>query len=330
MGCIDLNGSVADHRASSSLIDPLLGLTVAASSIAFHTNNAPWWSWANIVSLDAVVVGLLWQLVFSIQFLGRFPTMPESGIIGLSIWLAYTADRLLDSFKLDRGRPHTLRHRIHFEFRNTFATLWTVVLAIDVILVWNFASVAQMRWGFVAIAVVLAYIVGVHVARPTRRRIPKELQAGLAFAFGASLSCWAASGDAVPLLLSTVMAGLLFAANCLTVACWEQSLDANQGFDSWVTQNPTFPRWLPFALACFLAAAAGMLVTGALPIFVASCLIVSGLLLLLIVLKRGSDQQVSHDVTAVQSPSTSSFAAFADLVLMIPPVLFVTTSALLP
>ena len=292
---------------------------MTADPAAAERMSVPWWSWANVLSLDAVAIGWMWHWVFTVEFCGRYPTLPESGIIVLSIWLVYTADRLFDSLRLDRGRPHTLRHRIHLEFRNALVAAWVVVLTIDATLVFRYATSAQLRWGYVAIAIVLAYVAGVHVARPARRWIPKELQAGMVFAFGVSLNSWSESNvaDVSVLLLSTLMAGTLFTANCLAVACWEREFDFSQGFGSWVTQYPDCPRWLPPALICYLIVSASMWVTHVLPSLMATCLIASdGLLLVVLVAGGGRASSVRARPMAVAS--ASPFGVVADVALVIP------------
>ena len=75
------------------------------------------WHLINLLSLDAVTVGLTWQLVFTLQFFDRFPSLVESSIIGISIWLAYTADRILDSRRLLCELPHSSRHSFHRQFQ---------------------------------------------------------------------------------------------------------------------------------------------------------------------------------------------------------------------
>ncbi len=288
----------------------------------------PLWSWPNLLSLDAIAVGLLWQLAFAIEFCGRSPSWPESGIVGLTIWLAYTADRLLDSARLDLSRPHTLRHRLHLEKRNYLVGVWIVALAIDTAVVVVYATESQIRWGCVAIAIVLAYVARVHLARQSRWRLPKELQAGMVFAFGVSLLPWSEVNDKllVPLLLSTLLAGFLFAANCFAVAQWENDLDSNQGFSSWVTSYPASPRWLPIALIWLLMITAMMYMNHFIPLLITTCLIASNLLLLVVVLvTRGRGTVTETCRTSVRPPSP--YGLIADAALVIPPMMWVVTGA---
>ena len=169
----------------------------------------PLWSWANVVSLDAVAVGLLWQLLYTTQFCQRFPAVYELAIIGLSIWLVYTADRLFDAIRLDRTRPHTFRHRFHAAHQAQLTTIWFVALAVDTLLIVRFAHESQLRWGCSAIAIVVAYVTGIHLIRNASSWFPKELQAGMLFAFGVSLPAWSeiSANGFVALLASVLMTG---------------------------------------------------------------------------------------------------------------------------
>lgn len=293
---------------------------------AFHV---PIWTWPNVLSLDAVVIGLLWQIVFTTQFLQRLPAHYELGIIGLSIWLVYTADRLLDSIRLNPERPHALRHRFHLEYRTILCVAWFIVLAADTLLIISFADESQLRWGCAAVAVVVAYVMGVQISQAPTRSIPKELQAGMAFAFGVSLPCWSELDSSVnlALLVSTLMTGLLFASNCLAIAYWEREWDANQSFHSSVTRFPAVDRWLPAALLVHAAVAVGLLAAGLLSPLVAACMITSGLLILgLLVLNRARESQVRDSSTS--SVFAQSLSALADAAIAIPAAGFVAAGVI--
>jgi hypothetical protein len=118
-----------------------------------------------------------------------------------------------------------------------------VALLTDTILIASAATEPQLRVGFIAVGLVLAYLAGIHfVPSPLskNRHLPKEFQAGLIFAFGVSLNSWAhiSSDHSFQLLLTTVITGILFALNCLVVASWESNTDSQQGFSSLVNRFP--------------------------------------------------------------------------------------------
>jgi hypothetical protein len=303
-------------------------LRVIDDQHSWKPSDAPLWSWANLLSLDAVAVGVIWHFIFTVEFCERMPAAYEVGIIGLSIWLVYAADRLFDSMRLDRSRQHTLRHRIHYDYRGTLVVAWLIVLAIDTFLVVSYARESQLRWGFVAIALLTAYVAGVHLAGQRRKWVPKELQAGLILACGVSLSAWAELGlnGSFELIVSTLMAGLLFAANCLIIACWEQDLDSSQGFESWATRFPAARQLPPAILVVHLVVAAAMFYSGVLPLRMAECLIASDGLLLTVFLAR-RDHRTSGRVDAKTVAPVSPFGLLADAALVAPPVICVCFAA---
>ena len=55
------------------------------------------WLWPNLLSLDAPIVALLWQILFARCFHARVETLP-SVLLVLAVWLIYAADRTLDSW----------------------------------------------------------------------------------------------------------------------------------------------------------------------------------------------------------------------------------------
>ena len=122
------------------------------------TDSIRAWHLINILSLDAATVGLTWQLVFTLQFLNRLPSVVESSIIGISIWLAYTADRILDSRRLQRELPHSSRHSFHHQFQILMCFLWILALGLNVILIARCTSDDQIKWGMVCLLLVFLYL----------------------------------------------------------------------------------------------------------------------------------------------------------------------------
>jgi hypothetical protein len=285
----------------------------------------PFWAWPNVLSLDAVAVGLLWLMIFTFQFCGRMLHLFELGIVGLSIWMVYTADRLLDSAGLDHEKPHSLRHRFHSEHRKQLRLAWFSALVLNTGLVVNFATESQLRWGSAAIAIVIGYVMSVQLSTPSARWIPKELHAGMVFSFGVSLVAWSEMDpfDFAPLLISTLMAGFLFATNCLSIACWEQEWDRHQNFDSSVTRCPIVHRLLPTLIFIQATVAVCLFASGWLPLLVTLCLISSNFLLMgLSLLHR--DRWFGKRSDSVAPGSVRFRVALADATLVIPPIVFAT------
>ena len=177
-------------------------------------------AWINILSLDAVAVALIWQVLFTWTFLQRWPSWHEGAILALAVWLIYVGDHLLDARRLGRSRPHLLRHRMHADHTGAFAAAWGVGCIAAVVVAWRWLEPDLVRVGLVVTGLVVAYAVSVHAGNRISRRGAKELAVGLLFAGGVSAVCWKEAPGA-SLLAGTLLAGLLFAANCRMVTLRE-------------------------------------------------------------------------------------------------------------
>ena len=280
------------------------------------------WHLVNLLSLDAVTVGLTWQLVFTLQFLDRFPSLVESSIIGMSIWLAYTADRILDSRRLQCELPHSSRHSFHYQFQTLMCFLWVIALGLNVILVTSFTHAAQIKWGMACLLLVFLYLLNAQKNNWTVRRIPKEIQAGLIFGFGVSLVCWPAASQQItsPLLTATLATGSLFSINCATVAYWERQLDTAQTFFAWTSRSNTTLAPIVFALVLEFALIFAVLYFDLLPTFITNCLLSSTSCLAIAIFvnqRHEQNQRKTRDTPLIRSPKGREL--LADLSLILPP-----------
>jgi 4-hydroxybenzoate polyprenyltransferase len=190
----------------------------------------------NALSLDAVAVSLLWQFIFCISFSQSPPTLAESVSLGLTVWLIYCADRLLDATRIDTRRQATFRHRFHRRYRHPMTIVWMLVMVADALVVCFGIDPPTQVLGIGLAAAVLVYGAGVHFAATPLKHIAKELQVGVLFAVGVSLVAWphvvAETSNEVKMLITLALASLLFACNCIFVAACELEFDQAQGFDS--------------------------------------------------------------------------------------------------
>ncbi len=60
------------------------------------------WLWPNLISLDAPVVAVLWQMFFARCFGVRID-FTLAALLMLSVWLIYVADRVLDAHRRPSG-----------------------------------------------------------------------------------------------------------------------------------------------------------------------------------------------------------------------------------
>ncbi len=212
-------------------------------------------AWPSLLSLDAVLVAVAWQQLLMLSFCDRSSTWPEMGALASTVWLIYVADRLLDAMRLDVTRPHALRHRFYFRHNRTFRLLWCLVFVANALLVTSCLPMPLLQNGLLLASAVLVYGAGVHflpsehsfpIAQcPSeeppikhRRMVTKEVQVGILFAFGVSLTVWTNANWLLDhdlgrmLASSTIALAVLFGGNCILVARFERHLDRAQTFSS--------------------------------------------------------------------------------------------------
>ncbi|QDT04589.1 hypothetical protein K227x_29810 [Rubripirellula lacrimiformis] len=311
--------------------------------------------WINALSIDAVAVGIVWQAIFACAFRGSPPSLIESTTLGLTLWLIYTADHLLDATRLDIHQPRTFRHHIHHQYRHVLVVVWMVFTVIDAAAIVVGLSESLIRWGLALAAIVLLYGASVHfrstaaaleseTASPPNRRsihrkgrfaIGKEIKVGGIFALGVGLLAWDHQ-PTLPLMVSTALAAVLFAANCVVVACWDTDCDRSQNFESWTSRRPNILGWMTPTLIVLGCGSMASSFVFAIPPLVAGSIAISSLSLLAAWVWTGATagrraagrskddqrtspqtgQTVPHQVSPAPSPS---MAWLADAMLIAPP-----------
>ncbi|QYY35704.1 hypothetical protein [Ruficoccus sp. ZRK36] len=191
-----------------------------------------WWQWPNILALDAVFIAVIWQ-----HWLG-YPGVAGSLVLGLSVWLTYTADRWMDVRGLPADRIVTDRHRFARRWEKELIIVWGAVLVADITLSLTGLSVAQFGAGLCLLALCIAYSIAVH----RHLRIPKELLVAAIFTAGTGL--YPLSGNHLPLRAAGLAALFLLAfANCSLIAFRERHIDGQMGRTSLARQHPRSRPW---------------------------------------------------------------------------------------
>lgn len=221
-----------------------------------------WWQWFIILSLDAPAVALAWQAMFAriggVQ-LGFGPPL----VLGLSVWLAYTADRWIEGWRLPREQTKTPRHRFYQQQRWPMAVLWLVVLGGDLAVAFSELTMREIVSGWVLLVPVSAYLLSHQlVHRNSAWRAPKELCVAALLAAGAVLFPFDRAPHAARLLAPAVgLFALLCFVNCVLISVWEREVDAIQGQTSLAQQfraatewSHTLP-WMVSLIALFIAIA---------------------------------------------------------------------------
>ena len=182
----------------------------------------PAWLWCNLLSLDAPVVAIVWQILFARCFSAQVG-ISASATLGLTVWFIYVADRMLDALRWNPELILPARHAFCREHWNGMA-----VAAIAGLFTLGGLCARLpfplLRNGAVLLAAVGVYFAIVH-GRPVnlRRFWPKEVIVGGIFCLGTCLAAWTGSRSSIR--SEMILPALLFAAlcvlNCVAIEYWE-------------------------------------------------------------------------------------------------------------
>jgi hypothetical protein len=196
--------------------------------------NARFWLWPNLLSLDAPIVAVLWQMLFVRCFHAEW-TATASALLVLAVWLIYAADRVFDA----RGESELPRHEFYRRNWRRVAPVWIAGFAFAGWLAWTQLPHPLFERGLVLLGAVGIYFALVHLT-PVRKW-PKEAAVAILFALGASLAAWGhvrSAVDAATILLFSCLCWI----NCVAIEKWEHRES----------------RW-PVGLAALCVAAAALL-----------------------------------------------------------------------
>jgi hypothetical protein len=191
------------------------------------------WLWPNLLSLDAPLVAIVWQLLFAHCFGGRL-TSATVAVLGLCVWPIYAADRLLDGLRNSPPpRTETARHRFHRVNAKPIVLVMVPVSAVALwLLVTQLASVLIRSYAILALAV-CTYFSIVHSDFPIMRsRLPKELAVAVLFASGVCIPVWLQLSIPSRILLPFSAFCLILWINAAGIEHWEAELRPGVPFGS--------------------------------------------------------------------------------------------------
>lgn len=197
------------------------------------------WAWPTTLSLNAPIVAVTWQVLFA-QSVGVMSERHHIFILFTAVWLAYSADRWLDSRRTPD--PAILRRSFYRRYSKRVASIWLVVCLLSVaVALWSLTSQEFMN-GVLLLLVTLTYLLNVHLRQPTL--LPKEAHIGLIFAAGVTLFVWP-QRPSWPLLLACALFAALCFINCGFIARWERASDGRHQEPSLARRYPRLTRALP-------------------------------------------------------------------------------------
>ncbi len=191
------------------------------------------WQWPNLLGLDAAVIAVCWAAFFAVgREAAAAPGWAAYTVLGLSVWLTYMADRLLDAAAQSMCALLAQRHRFARKYQALLLRVWLAVLVINGLIAFQALSEAQLQRGFVLFLVCLIYTLLNRLL--SKYYFPKELFVAVIFTAGTQVF------QVPPALDSAVIAlGLLCLVNCLMIADQEQEVDALLQVRSAITHVPS-------------------------------------------------------------------------------------------
>ena len=218
----------------------------------------PLWLWPNLLSLDAVIVALLWQQVFASAVSVSLSAAERSGL-AFAVWAIYLADRTLDSW--NHAKLPSARHIFYREHRTLASLLAGFALAAEAVAC-CFLSRSVMLAGLALSGLVAFHFLTVHTRLAFDKRLPKEISVAAVFAAGVALVPLVKSRFDPSLISAAFLFAMLCALNCASVEYGEW-----QHFGSEQPAQPsTSAVWLtrrlrPVAVAMALVAVALVVAT---------------------------------------------------------------------
>jgi hypothetical protein len=186
------------------------------------------WLWPNLLSLDAPLIALLWQVLFVRCFHSRLaPLSPV--LLAISVWLIYAADHALDALLHARGAADRPRHEFYRRHWRLMLPVWTLALSLCAWLAWTYLPAAEFDRGAMLISGVAIYLCAVHaIPGALRRPGSKEAIVALLFGLGTTLAAWqsvSTSSDVLAIVLFAVLCWV----NCTVIEDWEGGRPARKG-----------------------------------------------------------------------------------------------------
>lgn len=178
------------------------------------------WLWFNLLSIDAPVVAVVWQLWFARCF--EIALSPLSvAALALTVWMIYASDRLLDVRGSDDRVPATERHLFHRDHSRALSAA-VAICFVTLLFATVHLNPALLRNGLLLIGLVGLYFCAVHLLPPAVMKLcPKEVAVGTVFAAGTALAPWSRMHRAEPFLVPVALFAVLCSLNCAGIEAWE-------------------------------------------------------------------------------------------------------------
>ncbi len=178
----------------------------------------------NTLSLDAPLVVLLWSEIICIQFEKTIPTDYKI-VFFFSTWLAYSADRFLESYSKNKDSFTCDRHLFFFKNKMVYILIWFTIFGLAIcIAVKEFLLQNLILCFGLLVIVILNQLQSFFRSSRVERIFPKNIRTSLIL----SLTCFYlpllfSLDFSIELLSSFLVVANLFFYNCLKIKFWEES-----------------------------------------------------------------------------------------------------------
>jgi hypothetical protein len=192
--------------------------------------------WLNLVCLDAPIVALTWQWLFSRNFHISLTPWSRAALF-LTGWLIYLTDRLADTWTLGENSSRSLRQ----EFCQRHQRAWIAAIAgigvVDLFIIIHQLDRKTIHFGIVVGAISLVYLTVNYWLGKVWRFLPlKEICVGSLFAFGTVTALFPQIDFSTAFIAAFLLFASLCSFNCISIAAWERKLDRAQRKDSIATR----------------------------------------------------------------------------------------------
>jgi hypothetical protein len=185
----------------------------------------------NTLSID-IAFGAICSSFLFYKILDITPKWEENIILAITVWLIYTADHLIDARKID-GLASTFRHRFHQKYFGSILAVFSVLLCLNIYLVFNSLNSEVFRNGvFLSILVIIHHLI-CHLTKIDTVIPTKELRIAILYSCGIALVPYsnAVNFELSFYLLLVIMVGIAF-LNLILFASIETESDEKDQFHS--------------------------------------------------------------------------------------------------
>ncbi len=225
------------------------------------------YAYLQILSLD-VVLGACVMCYFFAFYLDVYPNIYNYLSLGLTVWLIYTLDHLLDAAKV-KHEAHTARHRFHQDHARVIWVFWMLAGILGIGNSFFFLEERTLYYGIGLSVLVSFHFLLTQIERlKNALLLQKETRIALMYSLGVALapyslqhSTW--SWEDATLLLQL---GLVAWVNLLIISCYERDIDRQDGHVSMarrmekaalerLMQGLMGGQWFMALIACCLGSA---------------------------------------------------------------------------